>query len=419
LKKEATAEELKSAGFQTSDVLQPAAAVCQGGLIRSGADVDLPEDDEDMDGWETSEDAKAIFKRLGMQPVTSVDTKALYAQPPPAAAGTLEQAVSKALAGETSEAIAAQQRVVYNLSAAMDAARPFGVQDELYLMAKKRMEVAKDQLKALTDKAPKAGSQSAVERLKQARQCWVVTVTNATEGRAKGKEKAVAKNKADLDTIDQQISRLQLLRQAVVKVFSETEQAFAKAQNVREELNKSIADGIDSRIALVTPIGGEVADELGAAEPGESAVVAPSTARYSELMLSADSITPEDVPAVDVEAATEEQKAVLEAIWAYLVTLNGAPTGMPTPPTTFMQMGAGHVHIAQTLVGTTVWRAFYGATRVVQPNDYVPWQLLSLLQHAMEKAKTKITISKQVAEAASSAHLEAMSSAKDNCYCPF
>ena len=422
LKKEATPEELKKAGFTATQAASPAAVGLPDGSLAGGAaaaDAAEAAIDVDDEGWETSAEARANLKRLGLQPVEYVDPATMYAQPPPPATGTIEQAVAKALAGEVSVAISAQQQTVYNLSAAADAARVFGVKDELFIMAKKRLDAATSALKLLTDKAPAVGSQSVVEKLKKARQSWIVYVTDANEGRAKGKEKAGAKHQADLDTIDQQIERLKSLRQTVVTTFANTEAAFRKAQEARERWNKDIASRIDDRIMLVTPIGGEGVDGPGEEELGESENAAPATVNYSELMLTASDISQEDVPAVDIEAATAEQKAVLEAIWAYFEALRAAPMGMPTPPTTFQQMGAGHVHIAQTLVGVKIWRAVYGATRVVQPTDFVPWQMLNLLRHAMTKAKTKISVSKELADNASLAYLDAKSCAKDNGYCPF
>ena len=85
----------------------------------------------------------------------------------------------------------------------------------------------------------------------------------------------------------------------------------------------------------------------------------------------------------------------------------------------FQQMGAGHVHIAQTLVGTEIWRGLYGPTRQVKPTEFVPWQLVDLLQCALEKAKSKITVSKEMADDASKSYAAAKGSARDNGYCPF
>jgi hypothetical protein len=151
--------------------------------------------------------------------------------------------------------------------------------------------------------------------------------------------------------------------------------------------------------------------------PGQLALATPAS--YSDLLIVVDGVSPEDIPSIDVEAATAEQKEVLEAMWAYFVTVKAAPIGMPPPPTTFQQMGAGHVAIAQTLVGAEVWRGLYGETRVVQPTDYVPWQLVNLLQCALEKAKTKINVSRQVADDAAKSYADAKGTARDNGYCPF
>jgi hypothetical protein len=418
LKKEATPVELRNAGFPAALALAPAAAAHPGGWPVGGMDSDEVEDLDDVaddEGWETSAEARETLKRLGMQAIVSVDTSTLYALPPPPPNGTIAQAVSRALAGEASEAIATQQKTVSDLCTAADAARVFGIQDELYKLAKKRLDAAKEALKLLTDKAPAVGSQSAVEKLKKAKQQWVVSVTDAAEGRARGKEKAQAKNKADLETIDQQINRLQALRQTVAKTFADTEAAFGKANKAREEWNKAISEGIDVRIGMVTPLGGEEVDEPGAEEPGEDG----TTMNYDDLLLAVDGVSSEDIPTIDVEAATAEQKKVLEAMWAYFVTLRAAPIGMPTPPTTFLQMGAGHVRIAQTLVGAEIWRGLYGPTRTVQPSEFVPWQLINLLQCALEKAKSKITVSKEMADEASKAYADAKGSARDNGYCPF
>ena len=155
-------------------------------------------------------------------------------------------------------------------------------------------------------------------------------------------------------------------------------------------------------------------------EPEVEAAAQLSAAKtYDDLKLKAEGAPQADIPDIDIGAATAAQKAILEAMWAYFEALKNATPGSPMPPTTYEQIGAGHVGIASTLVGGKIWVGLYGEVREVQPSDYVPWQLLEMLQFALEKAKTKLTVSKELADIAAVRYNAAKTNARDNCYCPW
>jgi hypothetical protein len=348
--------------------------------------------------------------------VVEIDLKNIYAQPPPPPSCTVEQAVARALAGEPSEAIIKLQAELDKLNAATESALLLGEKDELHIMSKKRRDAAAEKLKGLTGKTPAACSTSTAMKLALAKQEWMDLLKAATEGRAKGKEKALAKHQLDTETIDDQIARLQSLRTSLVETFAATEVAFKDAQTARTKWEKAIAEGMDTKIALATPIGGAAAAEPGAeADAGESnAPASPATVDYSDLALRAD-IQPDDIPTIDLKDVSSEHRKSLEAIWSFM---QANPEGAPLPPLTYVQIGAGHVGALLQLLGDDIWRSFY-ETEVVMHTRLVPWQILLLTRFALKKFASELTANEATIKKMEKHVEDAKTAARLNLYSPF
>lgn len=368
------------------------------------------------EGWEVCPEVLITMKRLGITQVEEMDVSKLYAQPPPPASGTVEQAVARALSGEPSEAIIALQAEVDKLTAATESARMLGEKDELYLLSKKRKDAATEKLKGLTGKTPTVCSKSTAMKLALAKQEWQDSLKTAADGRAKGKEKAVAKNSLDLCTIDGQILRLQALRTSLVSTFAKTEAAFKDAQAAREEWVEKIAEGIDTKIALATPIGGTAEVELGAAEAGgagaEQAGAVPFD--FSDLTLRTNA-QPEDLPTLVLAEISTEYKATLDSMWTFM---SANPEGAPLPPVTYEQIGAKHVGAVLALLGQTVWHGLY-QTQMVVHTRLVPWQVLMLIRYALKKFAKELVTDKAMSEKIDSILDDARKSARVNQYTPY
>ena len=427
LKAEATEKELIDAGLPVPAYKQTAGAASPAG----GAAAGKPSNDEDasqpMEEEKPDAAIAASLKRLGLTRAEPVEPGKLYALPDPPQPCSLEQAVKKALAGDQSEAVRVKQTLVAKLLASTESLKNLGEEDELYKQSEKRLESESALLKTMQDKAPAACSQEATERLKKAKQDWKVLVTTAGQRRATNKQKAQERHTRDLAAVDDQIKALTELRASLVKSFKAADDAFEMVRKDRITLDEAIEKEIDAKIKASTPIrgneappaGGQGADGPGQAAPGERVSASATTAMYEDLLLRADDIVQEDLPTINVADATEQEKAVLESMWAYFQAMSKAPLGSPKPPTTFLQLGAANVGIASILVGQKVWRGFYGEARCVEPNAFVPWQLLEMLQLALEKAKSQLTTSKTEQEAAAASYELAKANARNNCYCPW
>jgi hypothetical protein len=268
-------------------------------------------------------------------------------------------------------------------------------------------------------KTPTTGTEAAKERLSLARQKVVVKQTDRGARRDKGRRNAKLRHETDVIAFEEAIKELQGRWQSCKEVFVATQEAWVKDNATGAELDKEVLDLFDKKIGTAVPPGTPAAAAPGAVEPGPVAAVTPAGVNYGDLKLVATGAKGEDIPSIDVEAATPEQKQVLENMWAYFVALQAAPIGAPVPPTTYEQMGAGHVSIAGVLVGSKIWVSLYRETREVQPTDLVPWQLMDLLKIALGKAQENIATNREATERAKKALRDAMGSAKSNLYCPF
>ena len=94
------------------------------------------------------------------------------------------------------------------------------------------------------------------------------------------------------------------------------------------------------------------------------------------------------------------------------------------PPLTYSDVGVEASNVMSALVGQKIWTAFYGK-KVVEGSDYVPWQLLEMLRHAVSAAAMfrnsagKLAVDADTAKAADEILRGARKRALDNSYCPW
>jgi hypothetical protein len=92
--------------------------------------------------------------------------------------------------------------------------------------------------------------------------------------------------------------------------------------------------------------------------------------------------------------------------------------GVPLPPLTYQQIGAGQVGAVLMLLGNTVWRQFYG-TDAIEHNRLVPWQVLLLIRHALMKFATELVINEKMTKNMDSILGDARQTAKTQGYEPY
>ena len=366
---------------------------------------------------------KARLAELGLCIPEPADSGTWYAAPRERARPSADYLVAQALLGEASETIAAKQAAIEKLAAGTESLRlALGAKDGIYLQSKERLEKDQAELTKLLEKekkAPTTGTEAAGERLSLARQNVVVKQTERLAWRGKGRNNAKHRHETDVLAFEEAIKMLSERLDICKTAYATVQKAWVEDDKVGADLHKEVLELLDKKIAAVVPAGGQDPPELGGEVPGVVAAALPAGVDYGDLKLVAQGATAADIPDVNVEAATPEQKLVLENVWAYFTALQSAPIGAPVPPTTYEQMGAGHVSIAGTLLGSKIWVAVYGPTREVQPTDLVPWQIMDLLKAALGKAQEKITTNKEASDRARKALRAAMGSAKSNLYCPF
>ena len=105
---------------------------------------------------------------------------------------------------------------------------------------------------------------------------------------------------------------------------------------------------------------------------------------YSDLLLTVTAISVRDIPKVDPANASAEENEILNGMLAFF---QNSPSGRPLPPLAYQDIGIKAVTVMLTLVGQKIWSAFY-ADRAVLETDYIPWQLLEMLRHAVHAAST-------------------------------
>ena len=94
------------------------------------------------------------------------------------------------------------------------------------------------------------------------------------------------------------------------------------------------------------------------------------------------------------------------------------------PPLTYADIGVEASNVMSALVGEKIWRTFYGK-RFVEGSDYVPWQLLEMLRHAVHAAHTfrntagKLAVDKDTAQAAVEILKAARQRAVENSFSPW
>ena len=139
------------------------------------------------------------------------------------------------------------------------------------------------------------------------------------------------------------------------------------------------------------------------------------------MALTVTGIAITDVPQTDPASATAEQVAILNGMLAFF---KSSPAGTPMPPLTYADVGVAASNVMSALVGQKIWAAFYGK-KVVEGTDYVPWQLLEMLRHAVSAAAMfrnsagKLAVDADTAKAADEILRGARKRALDNSYCPW
>jgi hypothetical protein len=464
LKKEATVEELKTAGLQVPQHRLGEACNQQGGAAgartadqvidrkKSAAKVtdkdelDLAMEDLEEDEQVTILDASTPLGRygipaerlaaLGLPWKKLEEVKDTYPLPRDTPLLTAEQTVAKALEGEVSETIAARQKANAKLLGACEGLRlSLGEKDELYLQSCKRLKADTEDLQRVVKKAtPKNASVQEIAkatclRLKLAKQNAETAHAERRKRQAKGKGSGKERHEKDVGAIDKLVEELREHRQRLCVEFEESEIAWTEMSRQLDCREEEVINLLDKKIAAAGPVGGSILIAPGAVADGVAAAAATELpgddndldedADYADLTLSAGSTQPEDVPTIVIKDATADEKEALEVAWAFLEAVRMTPMGTPTPPTTYTQMGLGHVAIAQTLVGKEIWKKVYGPEREVGPDDWVPWELMELIRVALEKAKTELVSGPERKAAATERLNAARTAARNDGFCPW
>ena len=457
LKRSATVDELRKAGLpipshrmsELSDDVDGAKTVDQKASRNAPVAKDSLEDlmeELEEDEQVTILDASTPFGRYGISAERLAtlglpwkkleEVKDTYPLPRDTQLLTAEQTVAKALEGEVSETIAARQKSNAKLLGACEGLRlSLGEKDELYLQSCKRLKADTEELQRLVKKAtPKNASVQEIAkatclRLKLAKQNAETAHAERRKRQAKGKGSGKDRHEKDVAAIEKLIEELREHRQRLCVEFLESEVAWTEMTRQLDCREEEVINLLDKKIAAAGPVGGSILIAPGAVADGVDEAQAAALpgddndldeyADYADLTLSAGNTQPEEVPTIVIKDATADEREALEVAWSFLEAVRMTPMGTPTPPTTFMRMGLGHVAIAQTLVGKEIWKKVYGPKRQVGPDDWVPWELMELIRVALEKAKTELVSGPERKAAAIERLNAARTAAKNDGFCPW
>ena len=438
LKKEATPEELKKAGFADADPAAstgdtPAAAAAD--TAENPMDVGVPANSTPLERYGISEERLTV---LGLPWAKFKSLSDAYAMPRETQPLIAEATVSKALQGEASEAIAIKQAAVAKLLTATEALRQsLGEKDEISVRSSARLKTETEELQRMIKKAQPSKNASVDEcakavnlRLRLAKQEMEKTISERSTRLANGKKNAAERHTADLKAVDELIAELKERKTLLSEYYANAETAWSERVTMLSKHDTEVLRIFDHKIKAVGPVGGATPRTPGAGVPGDDVAVPEDdgdlgsdeeedNASYADLLLTAEGTQPEDLPTLSIKDATAGEKKTLEEVWAFLEAIKARPVGTPTPPTTFEQMGLAHVGVAQTLVSKEIWKKFYGGERLVGPTDWVPWHLMELVRVALEKAKTELTSGPERKAAAEERLNAARLAARNDGYCPW
>ena len=230
---------------------------------------------------------------------------------------------------------------------------------------------------------------------------------DAYSERAKGPVAGAAKGRAAF-------VKLQLAQQAYLDYWLKQRNQTAQDELERLELWKArtelkleqhrlIVAEFDAKISAAATAAGETVAAAAAAPEASAAPLQPArpcpvakTATVKDLYLTAD-ISPAELPVPKPLLDTDTEKiAEVQALWGGIEAVAALPGAVPA---SFAQLGATAA-LAETLVGSVVWKKYYAA-RTINDDDVVPRHLILRLSTQLTKlaeAYAKATENTQAAK---------------------
>ena len=350
--------------------------------------------DSDMEDEEGEEsEATPLSPALAAAELAKQKRRALLGLPLPAAgeptklyplasatvAASAEEDAAKALAGQASEAVAALQKKVADLTSLKGmCGRTCGEKTPAWLDLSQQLDEETLALKKLLKNNPAACSKATEERLRTVRKDTAQLHTDRIERARTGREKAQARFVVDQQDIDAAVADLLKRKAENAKAFVASQCSFATYDEARRLQDEAALAILDSKIQLATPLGGAPAVAVGPAPT----VLVPAE-DYADLDLKTD-VQMWSVPVLTKEVleANPGAKGQIEKAWAFFAN---SPAGTILPPMTYKQLGFSNMETIPLVIGDTAMSAFYGG-RTVYAKGYVPWQAVELIRYSLTQS---------------------------------